>query len=273
MRKYFLIIMLISLAYLNLSAQENSTDIFIIDSYITPDQPYKIRVSFITTDSVKSKIKFTNNQEFTVSNKFTGDHKFELNFDEIKIDSAKLSYWIEVTDSVGDISLSDENELALPINIASESSGSNYFQLCLGASIFALPNPTLVLTKEKNYFAFTKEIPLVSFFTKGYNYPVGYFGVEYSYVNKFINNHFFRIGYKQVLQIPTFEYLSIGVNSFTNFNGKNGLSPEISMGLFKFYNVFTVFARYRFNFKPNESEYRFHEITIGLYSNILSINF
>lgn len=275
MKNYLLLIVLLTIGFISraLYAQEITSDIFIIDSYVTPEQPYKIKISFMTTDSVKSKIIFNGNQIFKVSDNFLGTHKFEKNLSEIKSDSAKITYVIEITDSSGNSFLSEENELEIPANMLTESSSSGFLKLCLGASIFALPNPTLFITKQKNYFSLTKEIPLISFFSKGYNYPVGYFGVEYSYVNKFINNHFFRIGYKQVFQIPAIEYVSIGLNGFTNFNGKNGISPELTLGLVKFYNVFTLFTRYRLNVKPNESEYRFHELTIGLYSNILSLNF
>lgn len=275
MKNYLLLIVLLAICFIQsaLNAQEVASDIFIIDSYITPEQPYKIKISFMTTDSVRSKIIFNGNQIFKVSDNFLGTHKFEKNLAEIKYDSTKITYVIEITDSSGNSFLSEENELEFPANTLIESNSSGFFKLCLGASIFALPNPTLLITKQKNYFSLTKEIPLISFFSKGYNYPVGYFGVEYSYVNKFINNNFFRVGYKQVFQIPAIEFVSIGLNGFTNFNGKNGISPELTLGLVKFYNVFTLFTRYRFNLKPNESEYRFHELTIGLYSNILSLNF
>lgn len=275
MKKHFLLNILLFLASLAqfLQAQEFPTDIFIIDSYITPEQPHKIKISFITSDSVKSKIIINETQVFSVSKDFVGTHKFEKDLKDIKVDSLRITYRIEIEDTLGNVFSGELNELELPTNLATDNKDTGWLNLCIGASIFSLPNPTLIISDGKKYFSFTKEIPLISFFTKGYNYPIGYFSVEYAYTNKFTDNHFFRTGYKQVFQVPYIEFISLGFNGFTNFNGKNGLSPELTIGLIKFYNVFTLFTRYRFNIKPNEANYKFHEITVGLYSNILSINF
>ena len=82
-----------------------------------------------------------------------------------------------------------------------------------------------------------------------------------------------RIGYKQIYQIPVLEYVSPGMDVFTNFLGYNGVSAGISVGWFKISNVFTVFTKYRYNFKPGEEKDDFHEISMGLYSDFFSINF
>lgn len=268
-----ILISLFSLLNTDLIAQENLTDIFIIDSYVTPDKPHLIRVSFITSDSVQSKIIFNKKYSFDVSKNFIGSHKFETNLENLKLDSSKLYYVIQVKDSAGNFSESEINELALPMELYSEPANSDLFTLCLGGAVFMLPNPTIIIKSSKQYFSFTKEIPLISFFSKGYNYPVGYFSAEYSYIEKIRYNHFFRFGYKQIFMIPYFEYVSIGLNGFTDFNGTNGVSPEFSIGVFRIYNIFTLFGRYRFNIQPNNGTTNFHEITIGLYSNFLSINF
>ncbi|GAB4130040.1 MAG: hypothetical protein Fur0015_03910 [Ignavibacteriales bacterium] len=270
----YFFLLLLTINPISLFAQESSTDIFVIDSYITPEKPYLIRVSFITSDSVQSKIIFNNKLSFDVSKDFVGTHKFETNLENIKLEStSSLLYVIQVKDSAGNISESESNELSLPVDLSSESTKGDLFTLCLGGTVFLFPNPTLVITKEKKYFSFTKEIPIVSFFSKGYNYPVGYFSAEYSYIEKIRYNHFLRVGYKQMIHIPYLEYVSIGLNGFTDFKGKNGVSPEVSVGLIRLYNIFTLFGRYRFNIKPNDGTQNFHEITIGLYSNFLSINF
>jgi hypothetical protein len=267
------ILSVIFLSFVSLSAQENSVDIFVIDSYVTPEAPYMIRISFITSDSVKSNIIFNGKYKHEVSKNYVGNHKFEINLEKIKLDSSAVSYIIEVIDSNGNISKSDVNELSLPSDLMNEPTRSDFLTLCLGGTVFAIPNPTMVFMKDKKYFSLTKEIPFISFFSKGYNYPAGYISAEYSYIEKIRYNHFLRIGYKQIFSVPEIEFVSLGLNAFTDFKGKNGLSPELTIGIVRIYNIFTLFGRYRFNMKPNESEYKFHEVSIGLYSNFLSINF
>jgi len=272
--KFLCKVLLILFISLNgVPAQESMIDIFVIDSYVTPEKPALIRISFITSDSVKSKIIFNDKYVFNVSKDFQGNHKFETNLENIKLDSSALFYVIEVIDSDGNISKSDINEISLPTYFINEPAQGNFLTLCLGGTVFALPNPTNVFMKSKNYFSLTKEIPFISFFSKGYNYPIGYISAEYAYIEKIKNNHFLRFGYKQIFNVPAIEFVSLGLNAFTDFKGKNGFSPEITFGIARIYNIFTLFSRYRFNIKPNESEYQFHEISIGLYSNFLSINF
>jgi hypothetical protein len=83
--------------------------------------------------------------------------------------------------------------------------------------------------------------------------------------------NYFRIGYKHLIDIPGIEYVSPGINGFTNFQGFNGISPEVSLGLFKILNTFTLYTRYRYNAKPGDSGSGFHEISIGLYSGFFAI--
>src|SRR3989304_4588100 len=127
--------------------------------------------------------------------------------------------------------------------------------------------------KENQYFSLTKEIPLIFLKSSGYNYPTGYFSVEYSHIINAPARNFFRTGYKHIIEIPGLEYVSPGLNYVTNFKGYNGISPEISLGLFKIFNTFTVYSRYRFSAKPGDPGSEFHEISLGLYSGFFAIYF
>jgi hypothetical protein len=110
-------------------------------------------------------------------------------------------------------------------------------------------------------------------FRGSYKYPSGYIAAEYSHIFGAPQKNFLRLGYKHIMEIPGIEYVSPGLNVFTNFSGFNGVSPELSVGLFKIFNTFTVYTRYRFNFKPGETESNFHEFSIGLYSSFFSFYF
>ncbi|MBZ0199112.1 MAG: hypothetical protein K8H86_04535, partial [Ignavibacteriaceae bacterium] len=104
-------------------------------------------------------------------------------------------------------------------------------------------------------------------------YPMGYFSAEYSYIINAPVRNFLRVGYKHIIEIPVFEYIAPGLNGFTNFKGFNGISPEVSLGLFRAFNAFTVYTRYRFNAMPGQKGSEFHEFSIGLYTNFFSLNF
>jgi hypothetical protein len=81
------------------------------------------------------------------------------------------------------------------------------------------------------------------------------------------------LGYKHLIEVPGIEYVSPGVNGFTNLKGFNGISPELSMGLFKIFDTFTVYSRLRYNFQPGRRNSEFSEISIGLYSGFFAIYF
>ena len=277
MKKYLFFLLIMSLAYFNKSAAQeiepDSTEIFLIDSYVTPEMPYKFILTFITSKPCRSKVVLENKYDFNVSENLTEEHKISINISDLKFDSLDIPFEILVTDSLGNISHSELYDVALPGAQKLLTEKTNYlFTCCLGAVIFGFPSPTLVLAKDKRYFALTKEIPIFSFRKLTARYPLGYFTVEYSYIFNAQIRNFFRMGYKQVFEIPYLEYISPGVNWFTNFNGFNGISPEVSIGIVKFYDVFTVYTKYRYNFKPNDKSRDFHEITVGLYSSFFSLN-
>ncbi len=178
-----------------------------------------------------------------------------------------------VEDTLGNKFTSDKYDFQLPQEMKVKSE-SNFLLLCLfGGTVFLLPSPAYVFTSNDKYFSLTKEIPLISISKKGFTYPAGYFSLEYSYLFNAPKKNFFRIGYKQIIEIPGIQYISPGINGFTDFNGFNGISPEISAGLFKILDTFILYARYRYNVKPGETGSDFQEISLGLYSNFFSLYF
>ncbi len=253
---------------------QDSIEVFLIDSYVTAEPPYKFILSFVTSTPAKSKIILQDNYEFDIDENFTEDHKAEIDISKLKFDSTTVPFIIVVKDSSGNKNLSERFEVILPGEQENKiEEKTNYlFMCCLGGVIFGFPSPTLVVTKEKQYFSLTKEIPLFSFQKLNSRYPFGYFTAEYSYIFDAPTRNYFRLGYKQLFELPVFEYVTVGANWFSNFKGFNGISPEVSVGWVKFYDVFTLYSKYRINFKPGEKGTEFHEITIGLYSSFFSLN-
>jgi len=260
-------------------AQVDSTaygdiEVFVIDSYITQEQPYKFFLSFFTSDSCTARVQLMDNREYSVSAKLNDNHKIEIILAEELYKYARLKYFIYVKNREGTESRSQLYEVEIPRMIAIEKDkGSGLLQVCcFGGIIFGLPSPTIVMMNDKKIFGLSKEIPIFSFYSGGYNYPIGYVGAEYSYLFNSDKKNFIRIGYKHIFQIPLIEYVSIGANYFSDFKGYNGVSPELSVGLFKIQNVFTLYSRYRYNIQPGRSGTDFHEFSIGLYSNFFSLN-
>jgi hypothetical protein len=267
--KMILLLIVISIAGI---AQEDSVEVYVIDSFIPPDNPDVFNLSFFTSEPAKSKVIFDEEIEFDVSTELSEEHRIKIDLTKTEFQSKTVSYVIFVEDSLGSTNQSEKYEFELQeeIQIAGES---NFLLLCLfGGTVFLLPNPVLVITEDENYFSLTKEIALLTF-RGSYNYPAGYIAAEYSHIFGAPQNNFLRIGYKHIIEIPGIEYISPGLNGFTNFQGFNGISPELSFGLFRIYNTFTVYTRYRFNLIPDNSDVNFHEISLGLYSSFFSFYF
>ncbi len=275
--KHFLIIFLAFQFFTAIvSAQdENKTEVFLIDAYATPEPPHKFILSFFTSDSVKSKVVINNKFEFTVSENFNEDHKTEIDLSGFEFDSASVPFYIVVTDKNGKESRSEDFELLLPYNneMAHREVASPFSQLCIGGVLFLMPSPGLVWENGNSNFSLSKEIPLLTFYGGGYNYPSGYVSLEYSYVFNAEKRNYLRLGYNHMFPTKYIEFVSPALKGYTDFQGNNGISGEISFGLFKFYKVYAVYLRYRYNYQPVEPFKSFQEISIGLFSSFFSINF
>lgn len=274
---YLAIILLIFFSAAN-KAQENRTsqdsiDVTVLDSYVTPEVPHTFMLTFFTSKKCKSKVVIDKKYTYTVSDKLTTSHNIKIDISNLNFKTKSVPFIIVVRDSLGNISRSDINEFDIPGEIKVKGE-SNFLLFCLfGAMVFALPNPAYVSQNGKGYFSLTKEIPLISIRSSNFNYPFGYFSGEYSHIFNAPYKNFLRIGYKQLIVVHGIEYFSPGIDWFTNFKGFNGISLEFAIGWFKILNTFTVYTRYRYNIEPGNSVNDFHEISIGLYSSFFSVYF
>lgn len=258
----------------SLIAQNEEVEIFIIDAFVTPEKPHTFKLSYFSSESVKSKVVIDNNYEINVSEELLEDHSVEVDFSKYNFEEKFVPYQIIYEKENGTKLKSEVFELILPYDEFIETKeGSNPISTILfGMALYFLPSPSVMIVEKENYFSLTKELPIVTFYSSGYNYPSGNISLEYSHIYESSINNFLRLGYKHFIPIDIFEYVSPGITGFTNFNGFNGVGAEVSLGLFKVYDVFTVYSRYRFNFKPSETNQNFHEISIGLYSHFFTID-
>lgn len=279
--KVFLLAFIIFISQLSVSiwgqeetgTNSDSIEVFIIDSYIPPENPNRFILSFYTSLPCKTMLAIENNLIFPISNEITDNHRIEVDLSKISLNKNKVNYVIMMENEEGVKSSSEVFELELSHQEEVVESKSSYLFTCLtGGVVFLTPSITIVQSNGKTYFGLIKELPIFSFYSGGFNYPSGYVAVEYAHVPKVEKKNYFRIGYKHIFEIPKFEYLSPGLNGFTDFRGFNGVSPELSIGLLKIYNVFTLYSRYRYNFSPGKSGVDFSEFSIGLYSSFFTLH-
>ncbi|MDR3627824.1 MAG: hypothetical protein P4L45_13365 [Ignavibacteriaceae bacterium] len=274
----FALLTLLSFLFIHADfAQNNSAsdsiDLTVIDSYVSPEIPHTFTLTFFTGFNCKSKVLIDKKYEYKVSDTLVTSHSVKVDLTNLSFKTKSVPFTIIVTDSAGKKYEVGGNEFDLPGEVKIEGE-SNFLLLCLfGGAVFALPSPTYVSQNGASYFSLTKEIPIISFRSSNYTYPFGYISAEYSHIFKASYQNYLRLGYKEMITMPVIEYVSPGVNWFTTFKGFNGVSAELSLGLVRIFNTFTVYTRYRYNVQPNNSGSNFHEISIGLYSSFFSVYF
>lgn len=268
----------------NIFSQEDSTfvsefsdslsmEIFLIDAYVKPEPPYIFILSYYTSELCVSNVIIDGKYEFLVTNGPSEAHSTKIDLTSLVFLERNVSFVIETIDTLGVKSLSEPFEFDLPYEPIIKD-GSSIWTLCLFAgSVFVLPMPGSMHYKSIGYYTLTKEIPIISFRAKKGNYPSGYISTEYTYKFGDQGKHYLRFGYKKIFPVDYIEFISPGLTAYTNFSGQNGIAPELSIGLFTLFDTFTLYSRYRFNFKPGDSESNFHEINLGLYTRFFSLYF
>ncbi|OGU69448.1 MAG: hypothetical protein A2279_10725 [Stygiobacter sp. RIFOXYA12_FULL_38_9] len=255
-----------------LMAQTEPTEIYVIDSYITPETPHRLIVTFSTSEECTSVIKIKSSKTFNVSDSLTDNHRVEIDLADL-FNLTEIKYRILVKNNKKKETTSEEYEVALPSEaLLTTTSDNNWYQMCIGGLVFAIPSMEYLVMDGKDYIGLSKEIPLLNFYGNGYNYPAGYIGLEYSHYLNAPHKNFLRLGYKHMFQFREIKYISPGLSFFGDFKGYNGLSAEVSLGLFQIRNIFTVYTRYRYNFQIKSGGKDFYEFSLGLYSNFFSIN-
>jgi len=279
MNKFILPFLLVYLFSMPAFSQEDyevetdsiSVEVFLIDAYVKQEPPYIFILSFYTSEVCLSNVIIDNKYEYLVSNGLSEAHSAKIDITALKFLDKNVNFIIETIDSLGNKSISEEFEFDLPYEPIIKD-GSSIWTLCLFAgSVFLLPMPGYVNANGNHYYSLTKEIPIISFRSKRGNYPSGYFSLEYTYIFEAENRSFAHFGYKRIFPIDYIEYISPGITAYTNFNGQNGFAPELSVGWFNLFDTFTLYTRYRYNFKPGDSNSNFHEINLGLYTRFFSL--
>ena len=269
--------LIFTLLFLNvmLVAQQDSIEVFIIDAFVTPEKPHTFKLSFFTDEEVKTSININDKYLIDISDEYLTDHSAEIDFSNYKSSKKFIPYNIILEKTNGDKVESETFELILPYEkfIETKEGDNPISTILVGMILYFIPSPNFVFVEKENYFSLTKELPIITFYSSGYNYPMGNISLEYTHIYEESINNFLRLGYKHIIPLDYIEYVSPGITGFTDFNGFNGIGGEVSVGLFTIYDVFTLYSRYRYNVKPSQTENYFHEISIGLFSHFFTIDF
>lgn len=277
MKKIPLFFLLLCVFIQPLKAQDSTNidssemEIYLVDAYVKPEPPYTFILTFYTNKVCESNVIIDGKYEFVVSNGLSEAHSAKINLTGLTFLNRNVDFVIETIDSLGNKFTSEEYEFDLPYEPIIKD-GSSLWTLCLFAgSVFLIPSPGYVRSDGENYFSLTKEIPVISFRSKSRNYPASYFSIEYTHIFNAVHKNFARVGFKRIFEIAGIQYISPGISAYTNFKGQNGFGAEVSLGLFTLFDTFTVYGRYRYNFKPNDFSQFFNEVYLGLYTRFFSI--
>lgn len=256
----------------NDESEADSVEVILIEAYVSQDAPEFLVLSFFTSEPVKADVKFTSGQVLPVSSSFEDNHKAKLNISGIKTDTTFLSFVIFVSREDGSGNDSEVFEVELPrreiIRLAQESTALS--GCLIGGMVYIIPGVVHYSGQGNSYLGLDKEFPVISYFRGGYNYPVGYFAIEYIHFPKGVNKNLVSLSVNGILGFKPIEYLSAGIAYTTDFRKANSVGLDLSAGLFRIMNVFTFYVENRFGYYP-ASKNGYTQQSIGLFSSFFSI--
>lgn len=254
-----------------ISGQVDTIEVFVIESFISADNQKILNLTFFTSELSTSEILFTDGTIIQLSDSLTDTHKKNINISGIPTDSNVLRFQIRVKAESGESFLSDILEVALPLEKVIESESNELTSCLYGGVVYLVPSLSYNFFSNEEKLGYGKELPIISFYSGGFNYPQSYFSLEYMHIPGSVIKNSLRVGYKYIFSIPLFEYVSPGFTGFSNFKGRNGIGIEATLGLFTYQQVFTFYFRGRFNSTLIRNGLEFTDFSIGLFSSFFSL--
>lgn len=274
--KYYLLLFIMLLSY-GVNAQTgdfetDSVEVILIEAYVTQDDPDHLILSFFTSEPVRSSLRFSKGEMMDVNSNFVDNHKVKLNISGVRTDTTYLEFIVLVEREDGAGNSSEVFEVELPkreiIRLAQESGALT--GCLIGGMVYMIPGVIHYYGSGNSYFGIDKELPVISYFRGGYNYPVGYLALEYIHLPKAVTKNQVAITANGILEFKPVEYLSGGIGYTTDFRKSNSLTIDVSVGLFRILNVFTFYVENRFGYYPS-SKTGYTQQSIGLFSSFFSI--
>lgn len=250
------------------SIEGDSVEVYLIEAFIAPKTTI-LRLTFFTSESVKSEAVFKN-KVVPVSVEFNENHQIEIDISEVERQGDMISFFVRVENEEGVKNLSEQFEVLAQGNTTIEG-GADLTGCIIGGMVYLIPSPGYDFFRDTSSMSFGKEFPILSFFSGGYNYPNGYLSFEYRLNATIEPKSKYMLGYKQIVETPLIEYFSFGFSYSTDFKGNNAIVPEMSVGLFRVMNVFTIYARSSYYLYPENRKSDVTQISIGLFSAFFSL--
>lgn len=249
-------------------SSSDSVEVYLIEAFIAPKST-KLKLTFFTSEAVKSEAVFRN-KVVPVSAEYSENHQTEIDITGIEKNGDMISFFVRVENEEGTKNLSELFEVLAEGNTTIEG-GADLTGCIIGGMVYLIPSPGYDFFKDTSGVSFGKEFPLVSFFSGGYNYPNGYISFDYRYSASAESKSRYMLGYKQIVELPYIEFLSFGFSYATDFKGKNSVVPEMSLGLFRVMNVFTIYTRAAYFLYPVNRNNDLTQVSLGLFSAFFSL--
>lgn len=253
-------------------AAADSIEVIVIESFIPQEKPNEISVTFFASEPVRATLVLNNEYSFDLGEEFKEEYKVIQDISQLKFALKEIKAFVKVVSASGSISHSEEFYLDIPEEFVFEGGSGEFSNCLLGGVLYLIPTFTAANFKDTWYYGIGKEFSLFTITSNSTLRPIGYFGVEYQYLFKKPRANYLRIGYKHVIEMPIIEFISPGVLGYTNFIGQNGVSVELSVGLFKLTSAFTVVTKGRFSFSPGVKGSEFNEVSLGLQTNFFTFH-
>lgn len=267
----FLFLLLVSSTTFGLSFRSeegDSIEVILIEAYSPKESPGKMVLTFFTSEPVKAEVIFSN-KTVPLGTEFNESYSTTLEISDIPVTEGMIVFYIRVQGESGQINLSEQFDIVAEGN-TTISGGADLTGCLIGSAVYAIPAVYYNFHRDSSGLGFGKEFPLISFFSGGYNYPNGFIAFEYTYTDVNDIKSRYNFGYKQIIEVPYINYVSLGFSFSTDFRGGNAVLPEASLGLFRIMNVFTLYVRGSHYVFPGDKDKNMTQFSLGLFSAFFS---
>jgi len=255
---------------------EDENEIIILESFVTPDEPFSLILKFLTIQPSTTKLKLFNTYEYEVSKQFETNHSVLINLSNIKLDKTidKIEFIIFAKTQNDKELESEVFEVLLPETFFEKiESTQNLLSSCLlGSTIFLVPSAGIYYDKKFYNFTLNKELPFASFYRKKNFKPYLISTLEYNYISK-NKNSFGRLAAKYLLHFSgELNFISIGASYFIDFKENKGFSFEFASSFFDFYRIFSFYLKFRYSYSLKFHN-NFYDAQLGIFSYFFTFKF
>lgn len=254
----------------------DSTEVYIIDSYITSESPKRFCLSFSTTDPCLSRLTVSS-RSYSISDSLRTEHGISIRLDSLGVNKG-FDYSIRLLDSEG--KFSGDFNYSVPdygtdsSSVTSGAPGNFYLSCCMGSALFALPYAGYYHQPDGAGFAILKPLPLLVLKSNMLGSSVYFASLYYSHHFKdgsLAPSDYYGAGAGTRQDCPLIDFLMPELSYVLNFKGYGGIMASVTAGLFRMTEGFTFCARYSYSASVSGGK-NFHEISAGIFSNFFSLN-